>query len=68
MELLRTRLRLSSHDRTFLGVVGGLAEFFGVSSGRARIAYMLATILSAAFPGIFIYFLLWYVMPDDLGR
>lgn len=67
MELLRTRLRRSSHDRTFLGVLGGLAEFFGVTSGRVRIAYVLATIFSAGFPGIIMYFLLWYVMPDDLG-
>ena len=67
MELLRTRLRRSSHDRTFLGVLGGLAEFFGVTSGRVRIAYVVATIFSAGFPGIIMYFLLWYVMPDDLG-
>jgi phage shock protein C len=68
MELLRTRLRRSSHDEVFLGVIGGVAEFFGVNSGRARIAYVLASIFSAGFPGIIAYFLLWYVMPDDLGR
>lgn len=68
MELLRTRLRRSSHDEVFLGVLGGLAEFFGVNSGRVRIAYVLGTILSAGFPGIVSYFLLWYVMPDDLDR
>lgn len=68
MELLRTRLRRSAHDEVFLGVLGGLAEFFGVNAGRVRIAYVLGTILSAGFPGIVSYFLLWYVMPDDLDR
>jgi len=34
-----------------------------------RILYVALSILSAAFPGILIYLLLWIVMPQDhLGR
>jgi phage shock protein C len=29
-----------------------------------RIAYVVVSILSAAFPGIIVYLLLWLVMPD----
>ena len=30
---------------------------------RVRILYVLASVLSAAFPGILVYLLLWLVMP-----
>jgi phage shock protein PspC (stress-responsive transcriptional regulator) len=31
--------------------------------GRTRIAYVVLSLLSAAFPGILVYVLLWFVMP-----
>ena len=67
MELLRTRLRRSAYDETFLGVLGGLAEFFGVSSRKLRIAWVIGTFLSGGLT-IGVYFLLWYVMPNDVSR
>ena len=67
MELLRTRLRRSAYDEVFLGILGGLAEFFGVSSRKVRIAWVIATILSAGVT-IGLYLLLWYVMPNDVSR
>jgi phage shock protein C len=68
MELLRTRLRRSAHDEVLAGVLGGMAEFYGVNSGRVRTAFVIGSVLSGGFPGILLYCLLWYVMPDDLGR
>jgi phage shock protein PspC (stress-responsive transcriptional regulator) len=49
------------------GVCGGLAERLGWSSNRLRIAYVILSIFSAAFPGILVYLVLWLVMPgpDD---
>ncbi|MEX2154951.1 MAG: PspC domain-containing protein [Gemmatimonadaceae bacterium] len=67
MELLRTRLRRSAYDEVIAGVLGGLAEFFGVSARRVRIAFVIATIVSGGL-GIITYLLLYYVMPDDLSR
>lgn len=67
MELLRTRLRRSAYDEVFTGVLGGLAEFFGVNSRKVRIAFVIGTILSGGLM-IAAYALLWYVMPDDLTR
>ena len=67
MELLRTRLRRSAHNEVLAGVLAGLAEFFGVEARKVRIAFVIASLLSG---GLMVggYFLLWYVMPDDLGR
>jgi phage shock protein C len=66
MELLRSRLRRSSTNEVLTGVLGGLADFFGVSARKVRIAWAIGTIFSG---GLLIgaYLLLWYVMPDDLG-
>jgi phage shock protein PspC (stress-responsive transcriptional regulator) len=53
-----------SRNRVIAGVCGGIAEWFGWPAGRTRLAYVLLSILSAAFPGILVYLLLWIVMPD----
>ena len=46
------------------GVCGGIAERYGWKPDRVRVAYVILSILSAAFPGILVYLLLWLVMPD----
>lgn len=57
-----TRLRRSK-DKLIAGVCGGLAEWMGWPATRVRIAYVVVSILSAAFPGILVYIVLWFVMP-----
>ncbi len=53
-----------SKDRWIAGVCGGLAEYFAWPADRVRILYVLVSVISAAFPGILVYLLLWFVMPD----
>ncbi len=45
------------------GVCAGLAHALDLPVGRVRIAYVLLSILSAGFPGILVYLLLWFVIP-----
>jgi phage shock protein PspC (stress-responsive transcriptional regulator) len=45
------------------GVCAGIAEHFGWSVTGTRVAYVLVSILSAAFPGILVYLILWLVLP-----
>lgn len=56
-------LRRSRHNRWIAGVVGGLADYFGIDPTLARIIYVLVSIFSAAFPGVLVYIILWIVMP-----
>lgn len=56
-------LQRTRDDRVLAGVIGGLARHFGLDPGRARIAYVLLSILSAAFPGILVYLVLWFLLP-----
>lgn len=58
-------LRRSRRDRMIAGVVGGLADYFGLDPTVARIIYVLVSILSAAFPGILVYILLWILIPQQ---
>jgi len=47
------------------GVCAGIAEHFGWSVTATRVAYVLASALSAAFPGILVYIVLWIVLPRE---
>jgi len=58
MPLLRSR-----RNSIIAGVCGGLAEWLGWSPTVVRILYVVVSILSAAFPGIIVYIILWILMP-----
>jgi len=58
MALLRSR-----QNRIIAGVCGGLADWLGWSPTWVRILYVLVSIISAAFPGILVYVILWIVIP-----
>jgi phage shock protein PspC (stress-responsive transcriptional regulator) len=45
------------------GVCSGIAEWIGWDVTVVRIGYVLLSVLSAAFPGILVYIILWFVMP-----
>ncbi len=55
----------SRDERMLGGVLGGLAKSLGWSATRTRVAYVLLSILSAAFPGIAVYIVLWIVVPEE---
>ena len=58
-----TRLHRSTANRIIAGVCGGLAEWLGWSPTMVRILYVTISVISAAFPGILVYLILWFVMP-----
>lgn len=53
-----------SNNRMIAGVVGGIAEYYGWDPTAVRAGYILLSIISAAFPGILTYLILWMVMPE----
>lgn len=55
----------SRNERMVAGVCGGIAEYFGWAPWLVRFVYVLVSILSAAFPGILIYLLLWLLVPKQ---
>ncbi len=59
MPLVRSR-----SNRVLGGVCGGLARWLGWDPTLVRILYVLVSVLSAAFPGILVYLILWLLMPS----
>lgn len=60
----RKQLRRSRSNRMVAGVVGGLAEYWSVDPTLARVVYVVGSVLSAAFPGLLVYLILWLVIPE----
>ncbi|WP_082538829.1 PspC domain-containing protein [Lysobacter sp. Root494] len=58
-------LSRSRNDRVLAGVMGGIARRFGWNSTLVRVLFVLVSILSAAFPGIVVYLILWLLMPEE---
>jgi phage shock protein C len=59
------RLCRSNDDRRIAGVCGGVAKYFDLPSSRLRVLWVLGTLFSAAFPGVFLYLALWYLLPEE---
>jgi phage shock protein C len=47
------------------GVVAGLARYAGMDVTLARVLYVVVSFISAAFPGLLAYIVLWIVMPEE---
>ncbi|MGE5399205.1 MAG: PspC domain-containing protein [Ignavibacteriales bacterium] len=54
-----------SKNKMIAGVCAGIAEWLGWDPTIVRIAYVLISIFSVAFPGILVYLILWIVMPQQ---
>ncbi len=60
----RNGITRSRRDAMIGGVCAGIARQFGWSVTGTRVVYVLISILSAAFPGILVYLILWLVLPQ----
>lgn len=54
----------SKSDRKIAGICGGIAEYFGVDSTLVRVIYIVVALLSAGFPLLIAYLILWALIPD----
>ncbi|MDI3452699.1 PspC domain-containing protein [Acinetobacter oleivorans] len=53
----------SNRHSMIAGVMGGIAERFGWNVTLLRVIFVLISVMSAAFPGILVYLVLWLVIP-----
>jgi phage shock protein C len=49
------------------GVIGGFADYFDRDPALLRVLYVVISVLSAAFPGLFVYLILWVIVPEEEG-
>ena len=59
----KDKLHRSTTNRIIAGVCGGFAEWLGWNPTTFRVLFAVVSILSAAFPGMLVYLILWLVMP-----
>ena len=59
MPLVRSR-----RNKVIAGVCGGIANWLGWGPTMVRILYVVISAISAAFPGILVYLILWIAMPQ----
>lgn len=52
-----------SHQSMIAGVCAGFAEWLGWDVTLVRFLYVMLSVMSAAFPGILVYLVLWIIMP-----
>jgi phage shock protein C len=52
-----------SRNKIIAGVCAGIAEYFDLDPTVVRVAYVLISVVSVAFPGILAYIILMFVMP-----
>jgi phage shock protein PspC (stress-responsive transcriptional regulator) len=58
-------LSRSRDDRILAGVMGGIARRFDWNTTLVRVLYVVLSIVSAAFPGILVYLILWLLIPEE---
>ena len=55
----------SNRQSMIAGVMGGIAERFGWNANLLRLIFVVISLMSAAFPGILVYLILWLVIPKQ---
>jgi len=61
------KLYRSQTQKMLAGICGGFAEYLGVDATLIRVIYVLLSVFTAAFPGIILYIILYFVIPQDPG-
>jgi phage shock protein C len=62
--MARFPLRRNVREGSIAGVLTGIANFFDLPADRVKVAYVVAAVLSAGFPAVLIYALLWFMVPE----
>ncbi|MBN1243571.1 MAG: PspC domain-containing protein [Spirochaetales bacterium] len=60
------KLERTMDDRVLAGVCGGVARELGLEAKKVRWAFALLVLFAGL--SLWVYFILWFVMPPDDGR
>jgi phage shock protein C len=54
-----------SSNRILAGVCGGIAEYLNVDHTVVRVLYAALSLFTAGFPGLLLYIILIFLMPNE---
>lgn len=60
---MKSQLYRSRKNKIWLGVIGGVGEYFSVDPAILRLAYILLMFLSGFFPLFFAYIISAFIIP-----
>ncbi len=60
-------LRRSKSDRFIAGVCGGIGKYLEIDPNVVRLVWVIGTVLTGVWPGVFVYGLVWLLIPEDEG-
>ena len=66
MDTKKNLYRSTTH-RMLGGVCGGVADYFGIDPTIIRLLYLVLSVFTAGFPGLLLYILCLFVIPNDPG-
>lgn len=58
------KLYLSRTDKKFLGVIGGIAEYYNVDSTLLRVFAVIIALITGIFPALLGYIVLGVIIPE----
>ncbi len=59
------RLYRSNRDIMLGGICGGLGEYFNIDPTIVRLVFVLLGFVTALFPALLLYFILWVIVPRN---
>ncbi|OPZ62641.1 MAG: PspC domain protein [Firmicutes bacterium ADurb.Bin506] len=59
------RLTRSIRERVLGGVCGGIANYLGMDPSVVRLIWAALTVFTAGFPGVTLYLVCWFVIPEE---
>jgi phage shock protein C len=54
-----------SREKMVAGVLAGIANYLDTDPTIVRIAYVVLSIASVGFPGLFAYLIMWIIIPEE---
>lgn len=58
------KLYRSERDKVFLGILGGLSEYFDVDPTVYRLLFLFFIFITGLFPGVIFYFVAGLIVPS----
>jgi phage shock protein C len=65
---MERKLYRSRKSRMFLGICGGLGEYYRIDPVMVRVIFVLITVVTSFFPGIIAYFIMAMIIPVEGSR
>jgi phage shock protein C len=56
---------IRSKEKMWGGVLAGIGNYLEIDPTIVRVVYAILTALSAVFPGLLVYIIMWIIIPDE---